>query len=64
MQTCAIQVPVNDITVLKSADQDFTFATCGNNSFKLWKVDSEGELLFFDVTLPEELTLTAIELTE
>ena len=52
------------MTVLKNQDGEFTFATVGHNTFKLWKVDSEGELLFFDVDLPEELTLTSIENTE
>ena len=38
------------------------FATCGMNSFRLWKIE-EDELLFFDVSLPEEMGLTAIDFT-
>lgn len=37
------------------------FATAGNQSYRLWKVDNDNELLFFDVALPEEdLNLTAV----
>ena len=52
------------MVVFKNTEGEFTFATVGNNSFKLWKVDNEGELLFFDVDLPEDLILTSIEQTE
>jgi hypothetical protein len=37
------------------------FATVGKEAYRLWKVDDNKELLFFDVELPEsDLSLTAI----
>lgn len=37
------------------------FATAGNQVYRLWKLDHDNELLFFDVSLPEnELVLTAL----
>ena len=37
------------------------FATVGNQAYRLWKIDEDDELLFFDVELPEnDLNLTSI----
>jgi len=58
---CGNNGAINDITVFSG--QELMFATCGSNSLRLWKVE-EGELLFFDIPLPEEnLILTALEYT-
>ena len=42
-------------------DSKLMFTTVGKECFRLWKIDSARELLFFDVELPEEdLNLTAV----
>lgn len=49
------------MTLIDSKDSKLMFATVGNQAYRLWKIDEDEELLFFDVELPEnDLNLTAI----
>lgn len=54
-------VPYSSVTLLENNDSKLMFATVGSDSYRLWKVDEDNELLFYDVELPEsDLTLSAI----
>lgn len=54
-------VSYNGISLLDNYDCRLMFTTAGNEVYRLWKLDSGNELLFFDVDLPEsELNLTAV----
>ena len=49
------------MTLIDSNDWRLMFATVGLQAYRLWKIDEDEELLFFDVDLPEnDLSLTSI----
>lgn len=39
------------------------FATVGLNQLKMWKLETDQSLLFYEMDLPEEIHLTAIDYT-
>jgi len=52
------------ISLIDNIESKLMFATVGREVFRLWKVDYNYELLFFDVELPEpDLNLTAVSVT-
>jgi len=57
-------VAYSGITLIDSSDSKLMFATVGNQAYRLWKLDNNHELLYFDVDLPEnDLNLTAVSST-
>jgi hypothetical protein len=57
-------VRYNGITLLDPQDSRLMFATVGREHYRLWKIENDNELLFYDAELPEQdMNLTAISTT-